>query len=108
MKEGSAAKQYWKFDEVEYEPMHYTYDPYPHDEAVILIDPTREQIGDAMGKGRHIYIMGDLEKISDIPDTWKKNITWWNLSSTDRNDRIRYVKKLLDPFAKKYSIPQLK
>ena len=96
-----------EFDEVEYEPMHYTYDPYPHEEAVILFDPTHEDIAKSVGKGKHMYVMGDLEKLGDIPDSWKPKITWWNLSSTDREDRIRYVKKLLDPFAKKYSMPQL-
>ena len=110
MKEGSAVQQYWKFDEVEYEPIHYTYDPYPYDECVILLDPTREQISDALGpslgKGRHIYVLGDVGAIPDIPDSWKMKITWWNLSSTDKADRIRYVKKLLDPFAKKYIMPQ--
>ena len=37
-----------------------------------------------------IYVLGKLP--DGMPDNWKKYVSWWDLSSKNKNDRIRYIK----------------
>jgi len=84
----------WKFDGDIYPTTHLTYDPYPHDFSIILIDPTLDRIHKVISiqKSIHIYIIG---KCPELPPSWNLKITWWDLETNDINDKIRYAKKLL-------------
>lgn len=84
----------WKFDDNIYPTTHLTYDPYPHENSIIIIDPTIEKLQKIFDNYNsvHIYIIG---KCPDVKDEWKLKISWWDLVSNDINDKIRYAKKLL-------------
>jgi glycosyltransferase involved in cell wall biosynthesis len=89
----------WSFDGDIYPTTHLTYDPHPHDYSIILIEPTFEKlqnifnINNSIHKSIHVYIIGKCP--DDIPNEWKLKITWWELGSSNINDKIRYAKKLL-------------
>ena len=85
----------WKFDHDIYPTTHLTYDPYPHDYSIIMIDPTLERLKSIfnINKSFHIYIIGKCPE--NISKEWKLKITWWNLGTDNINDKIRYAKKLL-------------
>ena len=84
----------WKFDDDIYPTTHLTYDPHPHENSIIVIDPTIKKLQKIFNNYNsvHVYIIG---KCPNIKDEWKLKISWWDLGSNDINDKIRYAKKLL-------------
>ena len=84
----------WKFDGDIYPTTHLTYDPYPHENSIIVIYPTIKKLQNIFNNYNsvHVYIIG---KCPNIKDEWKLKISWWDLGSNDINDKIRYAKKLL-------------
>ena len=84
----------WKFDNDIYPTTHLTYDPYPHENSIIVINPTIKKLQKIFNNYNsvHVYIIG---KCPNIKDEWKLKISWWDLGSNDINDKIRYAKKLL-------------
>ena len=84
----------WKFDNDIYPTTHLTYDPHPHENSIIVIDPTIKKLQKIFNNYNsvHVYIIG---KCPNIKDEWKLKISWWDLGSNDINDKIRYAKKLL-------------
>jgi glycosyltransferase involved in cell wall biosynthesis len=86
----------WKFDKNIYAKDHVDYIPDKPKRTIVLSDPTIEDIKSYIhedkpnNNGDMIYVLGKLP--DDIPDNWKKYVSWWNLSSKDKNDRIRYIK----------------
>jgi len=86
---------FWKFDGDIYPTTHLTYDPYPHDYSIVLINPTKDKLDKIFtsNKSFHIYIIGKCP--DDLSLNQKLKITWWDLGSDNINDKIRYAKKLL-------------
>ena len=88
----------WKTDEEFYDKVHIEYIPpeYRYDIVVALFDPSSKEIEleidqlNLTGKKFHIFVVGELP---DIPDSSKPLVSWWNLSSTNQEDRTRLVKK---------------
>ena len=86
----------WKFEGNLYPTTHLTYDPYPHENSIILIDPTLEKLQSVFNSNNssfHVYIIGNCPL--NISKEQKLKITWWDLGSDDINDKIRYAKKFL-------------
>jgi glycosyltransferase involved in cell wall biosynthesis len=84
----------WKFDNDIYPTTHLTYDPHPHENSIIVIDPTIKKLEKIFNNYNsvHVYIIG---KCPNIKDEWKLKISWWDLGSNDISDKIRYAKKFL-------------
>jgi hypothetical protein len=84
----------WKFDGEIYPTTHLTYDPQPHDNSIIVINPTKEKLEKIFNihSSIHVYIIG---KCPNINKDWRMKITWWDLGSDLIEDKIRYAKKLL-------------
>jgi hypothetical protein len=89
---GSGSQQAWKFDHEEYPVTHYSYDPHPRKRTVYFNSPTIEDIAPHISPENRIVVIGPLPK---IPREWAAEIYWWNLTSQDPADRMRYARKFL-------------
>jgi glycosyltransferase involved in cell wall biosynthesis len=94
----------WSTDIDPYPRTHVEYLPedYRYDTVIGLIDPTNEEIDreikamEEKNKEKplkyHIFVVGDVKNPSQ---EWVKKVSWWNLGSKNRDDRVRFIKKFL-------------
>lgn len=90
--EGHTFQPFWKSDDGQYPITHLTYDPEPHEYSIIMLDANKEKIEHIMNLGIsfHIYIVGTCP---EIPVEWRKKVSWWNLGSEIKEEKIRYIKR---------------
>jgi hypothetical protein len=57
-----------------------------------MLDATKEKIESVMNLGIsfHIYIVGPCP---EIPVEWRKKVSWWELGTENKEEKIRYIKR---------------
>ena len=90
--EGHKYQPFWKSDDGQYPVTHLTYDPEPHQYSIIMLDATKEKIEAIVNLGIsfHIYIVGPCP---EIPVEWRKKVSWWELGTENKEEKIRYIKR---------------
>ena len=85
----------WKYDGEKFLTVHLTYDPKPHEYSIILLEPDKDKIESIIKLpiSCHIYLIGKCP--DNIPVEWCRKISWWDLSSDNIDDKIRYGKKIM-------------
>lgn len=95
---------YWKMDNESsslFPVVHSTYDPFPHDYSIIMIDPCIEKIEYFMKLqdiSLHVYLMGYLSEMDGFSIEWKHKISWWEIKNKDYFttdvEKYRYLSKI--------------
>jgi hypothetical protein len=92
---------YWKYEGEDFPVIHLTYDPYPHDYSIIMLNPTKDNVEELMqinDKSLHVYMLDTFVGLDDLPLEWKRKISWWKIKDeelfTNEEEKIRYLKKI--------------
>ena len=92
---------YWKYEGEKFPIVHLTYDPYPHDYSIIMINTNKEKIEQLLMNNSislHIYLLDYITELETFPVEWKRKITWWKIKNNDYfvndQEKYRYLSKL--------------
>jgi len=92
---------YWKYEGEKFPMVHLTFDPYPHDYSIIMINTNKEKIEELLMNKNislHIYLLDYISELETFPVEWKRKITWWKIKNNDYfvndQEKYRYLSKL--------------